>query len=75
MPNRVLLGLLALTVTVGVTVLGFSMLGSPATTVLGPVPVVDQPAPPELVETATEEPFQLGRLAPKLPPFPDYEPA
>jgi hypothetical protein len=75
MRDRLLLGLLALTVAVGVTVLGFTALGSTSATALDPVPEVVEPAPPDLVEITTDEPFRLGRLAPKRPPFPDYEPA
>lgn len=75
MRDRTLPGLLALTFVVGLTALGLTMLSSPRTTADGPVPAVDEPAPPEVVEITIEEPFRLEPLAPKAAPFPHYEPA
>ena len=74
MRDRTLLGLLALAVAVGLTTLGLTITGSPEITARGAVPAVDAPAPPEVVEITIEEPFRLEPLAPKLPPFPHYEP-
>lgn len=75
MRDRTLPGLLALIFVVGLTALGLTMLGSPQIAARGPVPAVDSPAPPEVVEVTIEEPFRLEPLAPKAAPFPRYEAA
>lgn len=74
MRDRTVPRLLALTFAVGLTVLAALTLGSPTVADGGPVPEVDEPAPPELAEITIEEPIRPGPLAPVSAPFPHYEP-